>query len=150
TFTAAPAYGDKQLANKIGSAVLVDGHLYLAGTSGLVCAEFATGKVKWSQRVGGPGSLCYADGCLYARDEKGLMVLAQASPRGFVEKGRFQQPERSAKPAWPPPVVANGRLYLRDQTNLFCYDVKARWSPRLGVCGRWLSEGKDEPTVCLR
>ncbi len=124
-FSAVPVYGLKELANKVGSAVLVDGHVYSAGLN-LVCVEFATGKVKWSNPCVGPGSLCCADGCLYVRGEKGQVALVQASPRGYVEKGRFQQPERSAKPAWPPPVVANGRLYLRDQTNLLCYDVKAR------------------------
>ena len=54
------------------------------------------------------------------------MVLIEASPEGFKEHGRFQQPDRSDKKAWPYPVIAHGRLYLRDWDTLLCYDVKAK------------------------
>ena len=52
------------------------------------------------------------------------MALVEATPDGYRPKGRFTQPDRSDKPAWPYPVVANGRLYLRDQGVLLCYDVR--------------------------
>jgi len=90
------------------------------------CADFATGKVKWSDRAPGPSSICYAEGRLYVRSHKdGEMAIVEASPEGYHEKGRFQQPDRSKMPAWPHPVIANGGLYLRDQGVVFCYDVKA-------------------------
>jgi hypothetical protein len=54
----------------------------------------------------------------------------EATPRAYVEKGRFQQPDRSHENAWPHPVVAGGRLYLRDQDLLLAYDVKEGSSPR--------------------
>ncbi|MEI7733348.1 MAG: hypothetical protein WCO56_27505 [Verrucomicrobiota bacterium] len=72
------------------------------------------------------GSLAYADDLLYCRSEKGAgtLALVVATPDGYTEKGRFDQPERSNKNSWAHPVVAGGRLYLRDQELLLCYDVK--------------------------
>jgi len=64
-----------------------------------------------------------ADGRLYLRTEQGEMILIEPNRERFVERGRFQQPERSRDPAWTHPVIANGKLYVRDQDVLFCYDV---------------------------
>ena len=104
---------------------------YLFGTTGqaLVCAEFKTGDVKWTERSVGAGSLCYADGRLYLHGENGELALVEATPEGYREKGRFtppSQPERGQSKAWAYPVVANGRLYVRDFDLLWCYDVRAR------------------------
>jgi outer membrane protein assembly factor BamB len=119
-------YFDKQIAPSIGGAVLVDGHLY--GTTGqtMFCAEFATGKVKWTERGVGAASVCYADGRVYARGHAGDVALVEPSPADYRERGRFKQPDHGKTPAWPHPVVANGGLYLRDMGVLLCYDVKAR------------------------
>jgi outer membrane protein assembly factor BamB len=92
----------------------------------MVCLEFRTGKVAWETRAPGRGSITYADGHLYYRDERGPMFLVEANPKRYVEKGRFDPPHRSEHEAWAHPVVANGRLYLRDQGALLCYDVKRR------------------------
>jgi hypothetical protein len=54
------------------------------------------------------------------------MLLIEPNAKEYLERGRFEQPDRSGKPAWAHPVIANGKLYLRDQDVLFCYDVKAR------------------------
>jgi outer membrane protein assembly factor BamB len=124
--TAKEVYFDKALASGIGGAVLVDGHLYATTGQVMFCAEFATGKVKWTDRGVGAASVCYADGRVYARGHTGDVALVEASPAGYVEKGRFKQPDRGAKPAWPHPVVANGGFYLRDQGVLLCYDVAAK------------------------
>jgi hypothetical protein len=67
-----------------------------------------------------------ADGRLYLRGERGLVALVEASPAGYREKGRFRQPHRSRFPTFAHPVVAGGRLYLRDEDVLLCYDVRAR------------------------
>jgi outer membrane protein assembly factor BamB len=118
---------DKATAASIGGAVLVDGYLY--GTSGpnLFCAEFVSGRVKWTNRSVGPASVCFADGRLYVRGHSsGEVALVEPSPEGYKEAGRFKQPDRSKIQAWPHPVVANGGLYLRDQGVLFCFDVSAQ------------------------
>jgi hypothetical protein len=49
-----------------------------------------------------------------------------ATPEGYREKSRFDQPNLSGKNTWPHPVIANGRLLIRDQVVLLCYDVKAK------------------------
>jgi hypothetical protein len=67
-----------------------------------------------------------SDGRLYYRVEDGPMVLIEPSPKQYIERGRFDQPDRTALPAWAHPVIANGKLYVRDQDVLFCYDVKAK------------------------
>ena len=122
-FKAEPQYFVKQMQNHHGGMVLVKDHIY--GTSdSLLCVNFKTGKVEWTDRSVGKGSLAYADGHLYVRSERGKVALVEANPEKYVEKGRFDQPDRSQQPAWPHPVVANGKLYLRDWDALFCYDVK--------------------------
>ena len=54
------------------------------------------------------------------------MLLIDPDPKKYIECGRFEQPNRSRAKAWSHPVIANGKLYLRDQDLLFCYDVKAK------------------------
>ena len=73
------------------------------------------------------GAVSFADGMLYCREEdSGRMILVAATSEGYQEKGRFDQPDRAKEKAWPHPTIANGKLYLRDQDLLLCYDVKAK------------------------
>jgi outer membrane protein assembly factor BamB len=119
-------YFEKSLGASIGGAVLVDGYLYGSTSRDLFCVEFVTGKVKWTERSAAASALCYGDGRLYVRCyNNGEMALAEVSPEKYQERGRFKQPERSTIQAWPHPVIANGKLYLRDQGVLLCYDLKA-------------------------
>ena len=95
----------------------------------LVALDFATGETRWNQRRDGrhapKGSVAFADGRLYYRTEEGPMLLIELSPEAYLERGRFEQPDRSDKPAWAHPVIANGKLYLRDQDVLLAYDIAA-------------------------
>jgi outer membrane protein assembly factor BamB len=125
----------KKMQNHHGGMILLDGCLYGAngGNAGafLVCLDFQTGQVLWDERESGghrtpKGSVALADGRLYYRTENGAMLLIEPNPKRFIERGRFDQPDRSDKPAWSHPVIANGKLYLRDQDVLFCYDVRAK------------------------
>jgi outer membrane protein assembly factor BamB len=121
---ATEVYFSDHMKNHHGGMVLVDGYLYGANDPNqLVCLEFATGKQMWTHKAG-KGSIAYADGRLYYRDERGPILMIEATPKGFVEKGRFEQPDRSKANAWPHPVIANGKLYIRDQDVLLCYDVR--------------------------
>jgi outer membrane protein assembly factor BamB len=129
-------YFTKKMQNHHGGMIFHDGCLYGAngGNEGgnLVCLDFQTGKVLWNERDRGgrgvpKGSVALADGRLYYRTEKdGTVLLIEPSPERYIERGRFQQPERSGTWAWAHPVIANGKLYLRDQDVLLCYDVKAK------------------------
>ena len=119
-------YFDRTVAPSIGGAVLVDGYLYGSSGETVFCADFATGKVKWTDRSVGPSSVCFADGRLYARGhDSGTVVLIDPSPEAYKEVGRFKPAERSKIQAWPHPVIANGGLYLRDQDALLCYEISA-------------------------
>ncbi|HEX3800963.1 MAG TPA: PQQ-binding-like beta-propeller repeat protein [Verrucomicrobiae bacterium] len=133
-FTAEEIYLSKKMQNHHGGMILLDGSLYGAngGNEGgaLVCLDFQTGKVLWDERDDAghrapKGSVAYADGRIYYRTEAGPVLLIEPSPKSYIERGRFEQSDRSRLPAWSHPVVANGKLYVRDQDILFCYDVKA-------------------------
>jgi outer membrane protein assembly factor BamB len=127
-FSATQSYANKLMLNHHGGVVLVDKHLYgFSDGKGWTCQDFETGKDVWrKQGKLGKGSLVYADGLLYLRaeDGSGTVALIEATPDGYKEVSRFDPPDRSEKNSWPHPVVTGGRLYLRDQDVLQCYDVK--------------------------
>jgi outer membrane protein assembly factor BamB len=127
-FKAEQVYENKVMVNHHGGVVLVDEHLYgYSDGRGWVCQDFKTGEMVWQDKKLGKGALVYADGHLYLRNEgKGTVVLIEATPKGYVETGRFEQPERSQQNSWAHPVVIGGKLYLRDQDILLCYDVKKK------------------------
>jgi outer membrane protein assembly factor BamB len=114
--------------------VLVGNYLY--GTEvgqKLIAAEFTTGKVKWQSENFGWASLAYADGLLYLHNVNGDYVLVEATPEGYREKGRLTPPNQPkhkqagqfAEMSFAYPVIANGRLYIRDLGTLWAYDIKA-------------------------
>lgn len=124
--TVKEVYHIQELANHHGGVVRVGDAIYGTNNNALVCIDFKTGKTKWEDRSVGKGSIVAADGRLYVRSERGPVALVEATPSGYKEEGRFDQPDRSDKNSWPHPVVAGGRLYLRDQDVLLCYDVKGK------------------------
>jgi outer membrane protein assembly factor BamB len=118
-------YETDKMKNHHGGMVIVDGYIYGSSDPGiLTCLELRSGRVAWQTRDVSKGSVTYADGHLYVRAESGPMYLVEATPQGHEVKGRFNQPQRSGKKAWSHPVVAEGKLFLRDQDMLFCYDIK--------------------------
>ena len=120
-------YFASSMQNHHGGMIVVDDCLYGAsgGNEGgfLVCLDFKSGKILWRDRKAPKGSLAFADGRLYLRSEDGELLLIEPNREQFVERGRFEQPDRSESPAWTHPVIANGKLYVRDQDVLFCYDI---------------------------
>ncbi len=118
-------YFTKDMKNHHGGVVLVNGYLYGFSSNILTCIEFATGKKMWANRSVGKGSVAYADGMLFLFSENNVVGLAEASPAGYAEKGRFQVPDQGWN-SWAHPVVAAGKLYIRNQGTLTCFDVKAR------------------------
>lgn len=128
-FSAQQVYANKVMENHHGGVIKVGDYVYgYSESGGWTCQDFKTGQAKWQGKKLGKGSLVYADERLYLREEEGAgtVALIEASPEGCKEHGRFAQPERSKKNSWPHPVVSGGRLFLRDQDVLLCYDVKAR------------------------
>ena len=111
----------------------MNGYLYGFDDSILTCIEFATGKRMWRDRSVGKGAVAYADGHLYLLGDANTVGLAEASPSGYVEKGRFTIPDKGL-PSWAHPVVSDGRLYVRNQDSILVYDIKANieWKRTLG------------------
>jgi outer membrane protein assembly factor BamB len=115
----------KDMRNHHSSSVLIGDYLYGFSSSILTAIKFDTGEIAWRDRSVGKGSLVYADGNLYCFSEKGVMGLVEATPTGYKEKGRFRIPQDSL-PTWTHPVVAGGRLYLRDQDTIYAFDIKQK------------------------
>ena len=128
--TAEPVYFSPKLPAAIGGAVRVGDFLY--GTTGqsMICADFATGAIRWEERALGTAAFCVADQRLYLNAENGEVGLVEPSPEGLREKGRFTPKGRPARSqpmekGWAYPVVADGKLYLRDHGQVWCYDVRS-------------------------
>lgn len=128
-----PLYSNKVMKNHHGGVVRVGEHLYgHSDGPGWVCQNLATGEEVWAHKSLGKGAIHYADGMLYCLDErKGELALVEASPKGWIEKARFtldpQSTQRKSQGGiWSHPVVVDGRLYLRDQELLFCFDVQGK------------------------
>ena len=125
-------FNNNNMTNHHGNVLLLDGHIYgFSQGKGWMCHELETGNIAWTERRGfGGGAVTCADGKLYCYSEgDGAVALAEASTTGWKELGKFKIPRQSSlrKPLgkiWTPPVVSGGRLFLRDQELVFCYDVK--------------------------
>ncbi len=118
-------YFTRNMKNHHGGVVLVNGTIYGFDASILTALDFKTGNVLWRDRSVGKGSLTYADGNLYILGENNVVGLVEASPAGYRERGRFEIPD-SGLESWAHPVVSGGRLYIRNQSSLAAYDVKAK------------------------
>jgi len=114
----------QQMVCHHGGYVIHEGHIY-GDSAKTVCLDLKTGQEKWSERFVGKGSLTYADGMLYLFGESGgKAALVACTPEKPQLKGEFSVAGTGA--SWAHPVVIGGRLYLRYDTNLYCYDVKAK------------------------
>jgi outer membrane protein assembly factor BamB len=126
-------YCHSELHNKHGGWVRVGDYLYgdRDDRGQPRCVEWKTGKVVWAKegRSAGSGSaaITYADGHLYIRYQNGVVVLVAADPNGgYQEKSSFKIPRTEGGPSWPHLVVVGGRLYVREQDQLLCYDVRQK------------------------
>jgi outer membrane protein assembly factor BamB len=129
TFSVKEVYANKVMKVHHGGVIKIGDFVYgYSDGGGWTCQDFKTGVAKWQEKEKlGKGSLTFADGHFYLRSEsKSVMALIEATPLGYKEHGRFTPPDLSGKETWPHPVIANGRLYLRDQDVLLCYDVLAK------------------------
>ena len=100
------------------------GHGHNAGAP--TCIEWKTGKTMWRKNRGpgsGSAAVAFADDNLYFRFQNGVMALIGATPSGYEEKGTFEIPGVE-QPSWSHPVVVGGKLYLREQDTLYCYDLR--------------------------
>ena len=122
--TMSEVYFNRDMMNHYSTSVLVDGTLYGYSNNILTAMDFKTGKVLWRNRSVGKGSAIYADKHLYVLGEDGLLGLVEASPSAYKEVSRFEI-RKGDYPTWTPLVISDAKMYLRDQDNLTCFDIKA-------------------------
>jgi outer membrane protein assembly factor BamB len=119
----------KTMQNHHGGMILLGDYIYCGHghNNGFpLCIEMLTGEVAWSPGRGagsGSAAVAYADGHFYFRYQDGVMALIEATPKEYVLKGTFKIGINHG-PSWPHPVICEGRLYLRDQDELVCYDLR--------------------------
>ena len=133
TFNAEIIYTNRNMSNHHGGVVLVNGYIYgFSEAPGWMCQNLLTGETVWSQRVSGVGKgavVAVNDRLILFDERTGLITIALASPDGWMEFGRMEIPERSEiesmdNMVWTHPVVADGKLFVRDHDLLFCFDLK--------------------------
>lgn len=119
--TAKLVYKNKRMMSHFTTGVLYQDHIYGFNDSTLTCMEWRSGNVAWTERGFDKGSLTIADGRLFILAEYGTVAVADATPEAYREKTRWSF---STKRSWTAPVIANGRLYLRNEEKIACYDLR--------------------------
>ena len=126
-------YANKDLVNQHGGAVLVNSHIYgFSDGVGWVCQNFETGETVWRERINEVfkgAVLAVNDRLLLLNERDGLLTVIAASPDGWKEFGRMTIPERTKittkdNSVWTHPIVADGKLFMRDHDLMFCFDLK--------------------------
>lgn len=134
-FEVAKIYSEKVIGSKQGGVVLLDKHIYGYHEDKVwVCQEFETGKMVWPKTIRArqplkAGGVLAAEGKLYVLDETGTVGMIEASPAGFKVLGQVKLPmesklRKSRGGIWTHPSLSDGKLYVRDQELIFCYQVK--------------------------
>jgi outer membrane protein assembly factor BamB len=116
-------YEHDRLCNHFSTSVLVGEHVYGFNDAVLTCMEFRTGHVVagWKGKGLGKGSLLAADGQLVILGENGRLVVAEATSEGYRENASWKV---SGAKCWSVPVLASGRLYVRDEDRVACLDLR--------------------------
>jgi outer membrane protein assembly factor BamB len=117
-------YEHNRLRNHFASSVRWGDHLYSLDEKDLVCMDIRTGSVAWREkgiRKFGKGTLLAAAGQLIVLGESGTLWLVEATPAGYREKASCRVSENKC---WTVPSLADGKLYVRDESHLLCLDVR--------------------------
>ncbi len=130
-YEATEVYRNQVMKNHHGGVILLDGYLYgYSDGPGWICQDFKTGEMVWNNKTFGKGAVAYADGRLYAQSEgTGEIALLEPTPQGYKEHGKFRMSPQSTIRSqrgriWTHPVISGGKLYVRDQDLIHCYNIK--------------------------
>jgi outer membrane protein assembly factor BamB len=133
-FNTETVYANQNMMNAHGGVVLMNGYIYGYAdrpVSGWVCQDLKTGENVWVEKndeVSKGAVLAVNDRLLLMNEKGGMITVVAASPDGWKEFGRMPIPERSEiktmdNSVWTHPVVADGKLFMRDHDLLFCFDL---------------------------
>ena len=106
------------MKNDYSSTLYYDGHLYGFNVAALQCISAETGEKKWTKRGFGKGSLILVGDKLLVLSDKGLLIQVKADPTAYSEQRRFQAIKGKS---WTAPSFVNGKIYLRNQSEMACY-----------------------------
>lgn len=124
-WTPSLVYKNRNMRNHFSTSVRWKDYLFGFDDSDLKCIDFRTGESTWDMHGFDKGSVLLVGDQLIVYGANGILALADANPREYVERSRFQF-SKVARSCWSVPVVANGRLYVRDTERLVCFDVKGK------------------------
>ena len=124
----------KSMENHHGGVVLVDNTVYgftKASGGNWMAQDLETGKTLWQERTrpNRSGSIAYADGRLYCYNDKdGTVILVKPSRSGWEPQGKLTLPAQTKIPRgsgaiWAHPVIAAGKLIIRDQDLMYAFDI---------------------------
>jgi len=122
SLSAEELWSGRQMRSHFGSAVALDGRIYGFDTATLRCLDASTGESCWAKRGLGKGSILYADGMFLVLSERGMLVLLEATPEAYRELASHQVLDGRC---WTPPSLAEGRLYLRNHSELVAIDFRS-------------------------
>jgi len=122
-FTTRTIWQNSRMKNKFTSSLLHEGYLYGLDESILACIDATTGELKWKGGRYGYGQPLIAGGHLVVLTEAGDVVLVRATPERHDERARFSAIEGKT---WNHPVIANGRLLVRNLREMAAFDIRPR------------------------
>jgi outer membrane protein assembly factor BamB len=121
-------FSGTKVPKAMGGYILISNHVYGSDGQTMMCMNFKTGEIIWEERSLNGSNICYADGLFYLHGQNGDLALAEATPEGYREISLFTptgQADRGPRGrAMTAPIVANGKLYVRDGSVLSCYAIK--------------------------
>jgi outer membrane protein assembly factor BamB len=122
---------NKELQNHHGGMVMIGDYVYMGHghNNGFpACVPLKSGENVWGRTRGagsGSAAVVAADNKLYFRYQDGTMAMIGISPDKYELLGSFKLPTHEGE-SWPHPVIVDGKLYIRDQDHLQCFDVAAK------------------------
>ncbi len=122
-FAASTVWENNRLKNKFNSSVLYNGRIYGLDEAILACIDAGNGELKWKGGRYGYGQLLLANGHLIVLTESGELVLVKAAPERHQEVARFAAIEGKT---WNHPAIADGRLLVRNTTQMACFNIAGR------------------------
>ena len=119
-FSVKKVWRNRSMKNQFATSIHHEGHLYGFDNAILKCIAADTGQEQWRKRGFQKGSLIFADGHLIVLGEQGKLALVEATPEAYIEKASAQV---LSPRCWTPPTLSNGRLYLRNHSEMVCLEV---------------------------